>query len=702
MVAALELAALGLHVVPLHTPRPGGCTCGRANCGRNTGKHPRLREWEKRASKDPAVIRGWWKRWPEANVGVKTGPASGVIVVDVDPERGGEETLRSFEVEKGPLPETWRSLTGGNGLHVWTKHPGGELHDRVLGPGLEVRANGGQVVAPGSLHRSGRVYRWEFGFDPRSTALGVPPPWLLEALAPNGKDWEGDGDDPPAVERVPVGILLRNALHRAERDGRNNAGFWLACQLRDNRYSPQEGYEAVTEYAGKVPRRVARDTGEIDEYTEREAVHALNQAYAREPREPWTKRDYGRLLPIGSRRKKPEAAPRTLAQVDEVFRRWLYLPDPGPLHAALSCAAANWMEGDPSWLMLVGPPSSGKTEILNAISALPDVHQAATITEAALLSGTAKKERDEAAKGGLLREIGAFGILVCKDFTSVLSMHNDPRSAMLAALREIYDGSWTRHVGVDGGRTLEWHGKLGVIAGCTSAIDSHHAVTALMGERFLYYRIPDSDPELQGLQALRNAGKENRMRAELAEAVAGLFAGLELPDEMPDLDDRELARLVAFASLAARARSAVERDGRTREIELIPQSEAPARIAQALRRLLAGALAVGVPTAEAWDVVRTSAFDCIPPLRRAVIEWLIKNPQGASTPDIAVALDYPSVTVRRALEDLTGHGVTDRQGFQNGVPTFWTLSAWATRTHRVAWGTFSEKSQSPHNGDTAS
>ena len=81
-------------------------------------------------------------------------------------------------------------------------------------------------------------------------------------------------------------------------------------------------------------------------------------------------------------------------------------------------------------------------------------------------------------------------MILCKDFASVLAMHRDTRGTVLAALREIYDGAWVRHVGVDGGRTLAWSGKVALIAGCTPTIDSHHAVMAAMGERFMLYRLP--------------------------------------------------------------------------------------------------------------------------------------------------------------------------------------------------------------------
>ena len=150
-----------------------------------------------------------------------------------------------------------------------------------------------------------------------------------------------------------------------------------------------------------------------------------------------------------------------------MFDRWLLLPDPTPIYAVLGTVAANLLPGDPVWTGLIGPPSSAKTEILNSISGLPYVVQAATLTVAGLLSGVPKKQRSGGAKGGLLRQIGAFGIISLKDFGSILSMHPETKAEVLAALREVYDGAWTRHLGSDGGRTLAWKGKVGLLFGAT-------------------------------------------------------------------------------------------------------------------------------------------------------------------------------------------------------------------------------------------
>ena len=85
----------------------------------------------------------------------------------------------------------------------------------------------------------------------------------------------------------------------------------------------------------------------------------------------------------------------------------------------------------------------------------------------------------------------------------------------------MYDGAWTRHIGTDGGTTLSWAGRVGLVGGCTLTIDRHHAVMGAMGERFTIYRLPDVDPNVQARQALRHASDERAMRAELAAAAAG-------------------------------------------------------------------------------------------------------------------------------------------------------------------------------------
>ena len=175
---------------------------------------------------------------------------------------------------------------------------------------------------------------------------------------------------------------------------------------------------------------------------------------------------------------KPSTSGYTIDNLITVFEKWLILKDHTPIYAMLGAIAANLLPGDPVWLGLIAPPSSAKTELLNSISGLPHVIQAATVTPSGLLSGTPDKQKDKGARGGLLRQIdgfGGFGIICLKDFGSVLSMHAETRAETLAALREVYDGAWTRHLGSAGGKTLSWKGKVAIIFAATEVIDSHHS-----------------------------------------------------------------------------------------------------------------------------------------------------------------------------------------------------------------------------------
>lgn len=370
-----------------------------------------------------------------------------------------------------------------------------------------------------------------------------------------------------------------------------------------------------------------------------------------------------------------------IREVHEAFQRRLYLPDPGIVSVTLGAVAANLLDGRPLWLLLVGAPGSGKTETLNALKGLPNIFHAATLTESSLLSGTPKREKAADARGGLLRQIGEFGILITKDFTSILSMHRDARAAVLSALRELYDGSWTRHVGSDGGRELHWEGKIGLLGGVTPTIDGHHAVMASMGERFLLYRLPETDPEQQSLVGLQNCRAAAEMVADLSAAVKKLFATGFSTGREPRKDAAWAGRLVPLATLVAHARSAVERDGRTREIELVPDSEMPARLTICLAQLDDGMAAIGVGPTERWRLLCKVAMDSIPNLRRRVLMLLIERENPIGTADVAEELDYPTVTVRIALQDLTAHHVLTRIKTGKGQSDLWTLS----ETTRNRW-----------------
>ncbi len=180
--AALAYAASGWPVFPCHAPAAGGCTCGLPACV-SPAKHPRTEHGFLDATREEARIREWWTRWPAANVAIATGARSDLLVLDVDPRHGGDETLREMERRHGPLPPTPEVLTGGGGRHLYFQHPATKVASSAgaAGPGLDIKADGGYVVAPGSVHQSGKTYRWGVGSHPNDVPLAPAPLWLLAA-----------------------------------------------------------------------------------------------------------------------------------------------------------------------------------------------------------------------------------------------------------------------------------------------------------------------------------------------------------------------------------------------------------------------------------------------------------------------------------------------------------------------------------------
>lgn len=173
---ALRYAQHGWPVIPLHSPKAGGCSCRQPQCS-SPGKHPRTARGVHQASTDPAQVQAWWSRWPTANIAVATGAASGLLVLDVDlPD--GPESLNRLQADHGRLPATCQQTTGSGGRQLLFAHPGQAVGNRTgLRPGIDVRGDGGYIVVPPSRHACGEPYLWTGRRPP-----AAPPAWLLEVL----------------------------------------------------------------------------------------------------------------------------------------------------------------------------------------------------------------------------------------------------------------------------------------------------------------------------------------------------------------------------------------------------------------------------------------------------------------------------------------------------------------------------------------
>jgi uncharacterized protein DUF3631/bifunctional DNA primase/polymerase-like protein/primase-like protein len=253
--SALAYVAQAWPVLPVHSVMYGVCTCWDPNCS-NPGKHPRTEHGFKDATTDEATIRRWWETSPDSNIGIRTGGDTGPIVLDVDPRNSGNASLAEFEREHGPFPSTFTVETGGGGPHFYFRNHGVPIRSKVhLRPGIDLKADDGYVVAPPSIHASGRVYRLVL-----DAPLADLPKWLLQLAreAPHSEDGkrplEALGQGIPEGERHSSLTSLAGTMRRR---GMTPEAIEAAL-LAENRARcrpplPEQEVRDIALYIGRLP-----------------------------------------------------------------------------------------------------------------------------------------------------------------------------------------------------------------------------------------------------------------------------------------------------------------------------------------------------------------------------------------------------------------------------------------------------------------
>lgn len=249
------------------------CPGGNRACRKNQpGKHPRGRGWQEIASDNPATLSLQAAKYPRANVGVRTGAVSRLLILDVDGE-DGLKALERLQGELGALPQTVRSRSGreGPGFHLWwalrPDDPVLRNSASTLGAGVDVRGEGGYALIPGSLHKSGRRYAWEVA--PDQVALANLPDAWLRAMTAEAKASCGAGSghpnvrvfrkpSPPRESRGPGSRLIGDGSGRG---GFNGPIYAQACAFL-HRYpdAPAEPLIAALKAAVRgAPKAPGRD-----------------------------------------------------------------------------------------------------------------------------------------------------------------------------------------------------------------------------------------------------------------------------------------------------------------------------------------------------------------------------------------------------------------------------------------------------------
>jgi hypothetical protein len=643
---ALRLAEAGIAVFP---------------CGPD--KKP-LIKWREFSSSDADAVAQWWSQHPNALPAIDLEKCD-LVVLDADRhgEPDGRAALREL-LQAQPdynAPATPRALTPGDGAHVYFDQNGHELSNTRgdLPEGVDVRGAGGYVICPYAVLPDGRRYRAISSAPDLISAYkaGTIPPvpegivTLIEARKKNGKPAEPDSGRSGIREQSYAAAALegctrelaaaasgqRNELLNALafRLGRMVARGWLhrahveanlIGAMHINGYVGEEGIRAV-----EATLRSGLDAGIAEPHPDLADEEPTPAESKNEP--------------------PPQHPPCALDEVHAVFRKWLSKSyDIDTIDAVMATAAASQLGGDPLWLLVISGPGNAKTETVSSLSGAGALISSTITSEGALLSGSPRKQRTKDATGGLLRKLGDHGLLVLKDVTSILSADRNTRTGVLAALREIYAGRWQRNVGADGGHTLTWTGHLTVVGACTSIWDSHHAVIAQCGDRFVLIRSDSKTGRIDAAsQAIRNIGHEPTMRAELAAAVGGLVGNINT-EEPYELREAEINQLIKAANIVTHSRTAVDRDYKG-DILDAHRPEMPTRFIKQLSQLVRGGLALGMRREAALRLALRCARDSFPPLRSEILLDLARSP-GSRVIDVSKHIVKPYRTVRRELEAL--------------------------------------------------
>jgi len=352
-----------------------------------------------------------------------------------------------------------------------------------------------------------------------------------------------------------------------------------------------------------------------------------------------------------------------LSEVKKTIKSWLYLEDDTVIDVILGTQVANQLKTDPNWMLIIGPPSHAKTELLRSLDGHPKACFLSNLTPSTLVSGLRSKKDGE--DPSLLLKLNG-KTLVLKDFTSILSMRSEAQQEILGQLREVYDGQYSKAFGT--GKKIDWEGHVGLLGAVTPVYDKHYSVIGTLGDRFLLYRTGNTNGRKTGMQAQKIVGHEDQMRGEIRDSVHKFL------DQFNDLSGMQFKKnedinslIVDLASFVALGRLPVERDYRNQTVLYQPLPEGTPRLVKQLMQLgmgltiIHGKSGLDVGT---FEILKKVGRDLLPSQRLKILQHLweegVITTTWKKTKEVADDINMPATTVKLILEDLMIVELLDR------------------------------------------
>lgn len=381
---------------------------------------------------------------------------------------------------------------------------------------------------------------------------------------------------------------------------------------------------------------------------------------------------------------------KTVAQLQAEWDKSFLMADRGVLWVFLATVIGNQLDQDPIWLHLIAPPSSGKSEIIESISNLKRgtsikkdwVFPISDLTVNTFASGIKSSK-----SMSLLDELPRGGMIVFKDFTSMISKEPIAQKQIMGQLREIYDQKYTKRTG--NGKNTKWSGKVGIITGCTQVIYNQSEEFAAMGDRFMMYQIKQPN-EIEALKKVYANMKDTsfdqkRLNIQKAthEYLEHCFNNLENVDiELDDETVEDIIRVVSFTTKVASG--IITNPKQNNQIEFVPEKTMPMRMFKQVLGMTRAFLfmnrlqakdegkdtKVGITSEQKMHLYKL-CFDSIPIRRRWALQIITKYELGSTTAGLASKLGYQTNVVAGWLAQLNGLGIVRRE--KDGQKDKWFL-----------------------------
>ena len=363
-----------------------------------------------------------------------------------------------------------------------------------------------------------------------------------------------------------------------------------------------------------------------------------------------------------------------LNEIKTEIEKYQYFEDTNIIDISLASIIATRLElGDPIWLVIIGASSGGKSQILRPLALTDEkfLHRVDDLTENTFLSGMNLGAGN--GSPSLLHRIGKKGMIVISDLTVLFSKASENRATILSQFRMLYDGEMNKFAGTSA-TPISWKGYLGIIAGSTPTIYSHFEEVADMGERFIYYRMKDYNPEKATRLAMGRKLYGKQLDDKLSELYADYIKDVVkgAGTEPIELSDSVKDRILSIAQFAERVRTPVHLDFKKSTIDRIPISAMPMRVALQLTSIAKALMVIRKHedkkaldlTEKDLEIIDHCGWSLANEEKRAALKVLANIQYGVymKTQIVADKIGLATGVVGNILQNLASVGILIRSG----------------------------------------